>query len=62
METTSKHCKTCGGRRAAHRRPVNHVLHLLISVFLCGLWLPVWACLALFRWGGWKCSSCGGKV
>jgi hypothetical protein len=23
-------------------QPVNHVLHLLISVFLCGLWLPVW--------------------
>ena len=22
--------------------PVNHVLHLLISVLLCGLWLPVW--------------------
>jgi hypothetical protein len=21
---------------------VNHVLHLLISIFLCGLWLPVW--------------------
>jgi hypothetical protein len=22
--------------------PVNHILHLLISVLLCGLWLPVW--------------------
>jgi hypothetical protein len=22
--------------------PVNHVLHLLITVLLCGLWLPVW--------------------
>ena len=27
-------------------RPVNHVLHLLVSVLLCGLWLPVWALIA----------------
>ncbi len=26
---------------------VNHVLHLLISIFLCGLWLPVWLFVAL---------------
>jgi len=25
---------------------VNHVLHLLVSVLLCGLWLPVWALVA----------------
>jgi hypothetical protein len=23
-------------------KPVNHVLHLLVSVLLCGMWLPVW--------------------
>lgn len=23
-------------------KPVNHVLHLLISVFTCGFWVPVW--------------------
>jgi hypothetical protein len=27
--------------------PVNHVLHLLISVLLCGLWLPVWLIIAV---------------
>jgi hypothetical protein len=26
----------------AFGKPVNHVLHLLVSVLLCGLWLPVW--------------------
>ncbi|ATN88709.1 hypothetical protein SEA_DEMSCULPINBOYZ_114 [Mycobacterium phage Demsculpinboyz] len=26
---------------------VNHVLHLLVSVLLCGLWLPVWLVIAL---------------
>jgi len=28
-------------------RRVNHVLHLLISVFTLGLWLPVWGYIAL---------------
>lgn len=28
-------------------KPVNHVLHLLIAVFTCGLWAIVWLLLAL---------------
>ena len=27
-------------------KPVNHVLHLLLTVFTGGLWLPVWLLLA----------------
>lgn len=26
--------------------PVNHILHLLLSFFTCGLWLPIWAIVA----------------
>lgn len=29
-------------------QPVNHILHLLISVFTLGLWLPVWIFLSVF--------------
>ena len=30
-------------------KPVNHVLHLLLSLFCtCGLWVPVWLLLAAF--------------
>ena len=29
-----------------HGRPVNHVLHLLLSVITAGLWLIVWLVLA----------------
>jgi hypothetical protein len=28
-------------------KPVNHILHLLISVLLCGLRLPVWVLVAV---------------
>jgi hypothetical protein len=27
--------------------PVNHVLQLLLTVFTCGLWAPIWLLLAL---------------
>jgi hypothetical protein len=32
--------------------PVNHVLHVLLTIFTCGLWLPVW--LLLIGLGGVK--------
>lgn len=35
-----------------HGQQLNHVLHLLISVFTCGLWLIIWGALAIF--GGEK--------
>lgn len=27
--------------------PTNHVLHVLVSIFTCGLWLPVWLIVAM---------------
>ncbi len=30
-----------------HGRPVNHILHLLLSVFTVGLWLVVWLILTV---------------
>jgi hypothetical protein len=27
-------------------QPPNHVAHLLATIFLCGLWLPIWAIIA----------------
>lgn len=29
--------------------PANHNLHALISIFLCGLWIPVWILIAATR-------------
>lgn len=28
-------------------KPINHILHLLITVLLVGLWLPVWIIMAI---------------
>lgn len=34
--------------------PVNHTLHLILSIVTCGLWIFVWGGLAI--WGGEKRS------
>jgi len=33
--------------RTVIRKPANHPMHLILSAFTCGLWLPVWAVAAI---------------
>lgn len=28
--------------------PINHVVHAILTVFTCGLWLPVWILIMMF--------------
>gem|GEM_PF-4080329 len=39
--------------------PMNHTPHILASVFLCGLWLPVWIAIAISHTPTWRCAFCG---
>lgn len=32
---------------APYRPPVNHVLHLILTLLTCGLWAPVWITMAI---------------
>lgn len=59
-DQTSKFCSVCNKQTLWARRGTNHILHLLITVLLCGLWLPVWL-MASIRIGGWRCQTCGYK-
>lgn len=55
------YCVTCQ-RQTLHRQAesVNHILHLLITLFTCGLWLFIWALLEMgARSSPWVCSFCG---
>lgn len=60
MAQQSSYCPECDRMVLATREDPNHVLHLLISVFLCGLWLPVWMLIA---WNqsqyAFQCPRCG---
>lgn len=61
MDQTQKHCRTCQRSVLAQRKGVNHVLHLLLTVFTC-VWGFVWGWLMLFGGGAWRCSVCGRRV
>lgn len=38
---------------------MNHTPHILASVFLCGMWLPVWALMAASYNARFHCAQCG---
>lgn len=61
LQRTSRWCGYCGERVLAERAGTSHVLHLLLSVLTCGLWLVVWLGTAI-KFGGWRCSRCGSRV
>ncbi len=53
-------CPDCGVPVLARARAINHVLHLLLSIFLCGgWWLPMWAILCITHDPVWLCQRCG---
>lgn len=55
-------CKHCNDYRVFKKDPVNHILHLLLSLFLCGFWFPIWILIAISK--GLEspyCEQCGWK-
>jgi len=54
-------CKHCEGKKVTIRNSINHLLHLLLSVFSAGLWLPVWLFISVIR-PHFKCTTCGNDV
>lgn len=58
VEQTQKYCTKCQNQELHCRPGTNHILHLLITVLLCGFWIPIWI-LSSLRIGGWRCQRCG---
>ena len=59
---TSKFCKTCNKQVLARRKGVNHVLHLILSIFTVGWWIIIWVLVVIKNIivvGEWRCSVCG---
>jgi hypothetical protein len=53
-------CRHCGRQTVFQRPAINHVAHVVASIFLCLLWLPVWF-LVVFTQGPWRCSQSGAQ-
>lgn len=64
MARQSIYCVECERQRLHEREDVNHVLHLIVSLFCCGLWPFVWFGLYAHNcwFDDWLCTSCGNAV
>ena len=59
-EVGRKFCYNCNKRTKAVKPAINHILHLLLSVFMLGIWLIVWAILGIRqRIAIPTCDECG---
>lgn len=52
------YCYSCRSKQPFEVTPPNHVLHLLITCFLCCTWLPVWMLITM-KGGTSACRTCG---
>lgn len=59
MKTASFYCPQCKAQRLFQQQTMSHTPHILASVFLCGLWLPIWILLALSDNQPFRCHMCG---
>lgn len=51
-------CKFCNKQVMIRRKGTNHILHLILSIITCGLWIIVWILVSI-KIGGWRCTQCG---
>lgn len=61
---TGKDCVTCQ-RQTFHKKQhaVNHILHFLITIFTCGLWVVPWVIMSLGNnFDPWICTVCGSET
>lgn len=60
---TSGFCAYCQRPVLGRKEGVNHVLHAIISIFSCGLWVIPWAIIAMTTgYAEYACPTCGGRV
>jgi hypothetical protein len=63
IEEASGYCDYCQRPVLGRRQGLNHVVFALLSLFSCGLFLIVWAVLAILHSGDqYACPTCGSRV
>lgn len=60
-EYSTAYCDHCDDNVKIERKTPNHLLHLVLSVITCGVWLLVWFCVSSEK-SPWICSVCGKKL
>jgi len=57
-EQEQLYCASCNRNTLHQRRTANHLAHGIVTLFLCGLWIPVWFIAAMSK-GNYRCQTCG---
>lgn len=59
MAQASFFCPQCNQMKLFVGEEMSHAAHILASVFLCGLWLPIWLIMAATYNPQYRCNNCG---
>lgn len=59
MAQASYFCPQCSAQRLFTAQEMSHTPHILATVFLCGLWLPIWLLIAATYNPRFHCAQCG---
>lgn len=59
ISESSRWCPSCEDYVLARSVGPNHLVHALVTLFLCGLWLPVWIIVCLTIDDRSRCTRCG---
>ncbi len=60
VEQAQFFCVGCQQNRLFTRQGSNNLVHALVSLFLCGLWIPVWILASMNAANApYFCSQCG---
>lgn len=60
MDQDRRWCAECQRYTLARRQQPQVLLHSLLIIVTCGLWLPV--AMALIVRGWWRCQKCGSET
>jgi len=55
-----RHCPICQAPRLFTKPGLNNLIHALVTIFTCGLWLFIWLIVALINSRApYRCTNCG---
>jgi hypothetical protein len=58
QKTEMRACDNCEKMTLYISNPPNNLVHGLVSIFLAGMWIPIWLILLMVQKDP-QCSSCG---
>lgn len=60
---TPGYCHSCRRHVLARRHGCDHLVHAIVTLFLCGMWLPAWLVCGLYAATvPYHCPRCGDAV